>query len=168
MAGTVTKRLSAYFQEYESYHRTFGNKLTHYIAIPMIMLAILGLLSMVKITGSANTGGINLGLILIVIAGLWIAYLDFRVGLSMSTIFLAFYIGSLFMSWQLHIGLFVIGWVVQLGGHFFFEHNRPAFVKNFEHLIIGPTWMFARLLHFYSVPEGKKVPEISEIEKVPA
>ena len=37
--------------------------------------------------------------------------------------------------------LFAVGWIFQLVGHSVYEKNRPAFVRNLGHLLIGPLWI---------------------------
>ncbi len=42
-------------------------------------------------------------------------------------------------------GLFALGWAFQLVGHAVYERNRPAFVRNLRHLLIGPLWIARKL-----------------------
>ena len=44
------------------------------------------------------------------------------------------------IDWRWSLGLFLIGWILQISGHLVFEKNRPAFTKNIVHLLIGPMW----------------------------
>ena len=37
--------------------------------------------------------------------------------------------------------LFAAGWGFQLVGHAVYEKNRPAFVRNLRHLLIGPLFI---------------------------
>jgi uncharacterized membrane protein YGL010W len=48
-----------------------------------------------------------------------------------------------FFSWRWALGLFIIGWILQLVGHAV-EGNRPAFIKNPFYLVIGPWWLIRR------------------------
>jgi len=41
--------------------------------------------------------------------------------------------------------LFVAGWILQFVGHAF-EGQRPAFVQNGVHLLVGPMWILSRVL----------------------
>lgn len=151
-----SQRLSAYFKDYGSYHRTEGNKLCHFIGIPMIMVALLGLLAQLSL-GPVG-GGISIldpdyfrydgGTALILLATLWYLYLDWRIAFPFSFVALGFY----FIAQALPVAglwiFFVVGWIFQLVGHSVYEKNRPAFLKNFEHLLIGPLWIFARLVKY--------------------
>ena len=42
------------------------------------------------------------------------------------------------------IGLFVVGWVIQLVGHYY-EGRKPAFVDDVMGLVIGPLFVVAEL-----------------------
>jgi hypothetical protein len=44
------------------------------------------------------------------------------------------------------LGLFIVGWIFQFVGHAVYEKKSPAFMKNFEHLFIGPPWVFAKAI----------------------
>ena len=44
--------------------------------------------------------------------------------------------------------LFILGWIFQGIGHYHYEKKSPAFFKNLEHILIGPLWIFARLIDF--------------------
>jgi uncharacterized membrane protein YGL010W len=41
-------------------------------------------------------------------------------------------------------GLFVFGWILQGVGHYVYEKNSPAFLKNFAHLAVGQLWILAK------------------------
>jgi uncharacterized membrane protein YGL010W len=48
-----------------------------------------------------------------------------------------------FVSRRWALGLFVVGWILQLVGHAI-EGNQPAFFSNPFYLIIGPWWLVRR------------------------
>ncbi len=41
----MASRLAVVFEDYEAYHRTPGNKLCHYVGIPLVACTLVGLLS---------------------------------------------------------------------------------------------------------------------------
>ena len=45
----MASRLAVAFEDYEVYHRTSGNKLCHYIGIPVIAFTFVGLLSSISV-----------------------------------------------------------------------------------------------------------------------
>ena len=150
-----TPRLSRYFDAYQSYHHHPLNKLTHYVGIPIIVLALEGLLSAISL-GAPLAGGFiafDLGLVLLGIATTFYLWLDWRIGLPFSLVMLGFYICGrqlmLASAWPLLWGLFIFGWILQFVGHYKYERQSPAFMKNLEHLLVGPIWIFARLVGYY-------------------
>jgi uncharacterized membrane protein YGL010W len=42
------------------------------------------------------------------------------------------------------LGLFVFGWILQGIGHWVYEKNSPAFVRNVVHLAVGQLFLLAR------------------------
>lgn len=50
----------------------------------------------------------------------------------------------IFFHWQVGLGLFILGWILQFIGHAF-EGNRPSFFSNPFYLLIGPLWLLKLL-----------------------
>jgi len=42
-------------------------------------------------------------------------------------------------------GLFLGGWALQLIGHAPYERNRPAFLRNLAHILVGPLRLLRKL-----------------------
>jgi uncharacterized membrane protein YGL010W len=51
----------------------------------------------------------------------------------------------LICNWQLGLAMFVMGWILQFVGHYFFQKNRPAFLQA-----RGDPWIYAVGLVFVS------------------
>lgn len=153
--STHSPRLQHYFQEYQSFHQNPTNKLAHFAGVPMLILGLVGLLSYLRFgpTFLADLMALDAGLILCAIASLFYLWLDWSLGLPFSLVFLGFYIcGRQLMlanAWPLLGGLFLSGWILQILGHGQFEKKSPAILKNVEHFLIGPLWIFARLIGYY-------------------
>jgi uncharacterized membrane protein YGL010W len=47
--------------------------------------------------------------------------------------------------WTTTALLTVIGWALQVVGHQFFEHRRPALLDNPIHMLISPMYLLAKL-----------------------
>jgi uncharacterized membrane protein YGL010W len=141
------KSLNTYFGEYSTYHQTVGNKVCHYIGIPMIMVTLLGLLSawVIMTPGTSEFVRLDGGTLLVLGATAWYLVLDWRLGAPFFFVALgAYYLGRAIPTpWQW--AGFVLGWIFQGIGHYKYEKKSPAFLKNLEHLLIGPLWIFARL-----------------------
>ena len=48
-----------------------------------------------------------------------------------------------FFRWRWALGLFIVGWILQIIGHVI-EGNRPAFLRNPVYLLVGPWWLLRR------------------------
>ena len=104
----------------------------------MIALAILGLLSNLHFSHT------DAGLVLWALVSLRVLLLDRKVALLFNLATLGLYSVGLIIPLPIHLGLFVAGWIFQLVGHSKYERNRPAFLTNLQHLLIGPVWVFMR------------------------
>lgn len=135
-------RIHQYFADYASFHQKLGNQLTHIIGIPMIMFSLLGLLSLIEI------GPTNGGALLLIGAVIWYFVLDWKLAVPFGLVALGFYISARPLSQQWLWGLQAGGWAFQFIGHVVFEKKSPAFLKNLEHLLVGPLWVFAKLVGY--------------------
>ena len=137
-----------HLSKYAAYHRDRRNIATHFVGIPMIVLAIATLTARPTL---AAVSGFALTPALLVTLGALAFYfmLDLRYGLAM-TVFngLALWAGMRFAAqststWlTLGIGLFVVGWIIQFVGHAF-EGKKPAFLDDLRGLLVGPLFVVA-------------------------
>lgn len=140
---TLTDQLS----KYAEVHRDRRNLATHFVGIPMIVVAIAGLLS----RPAVELGGFPLSPAPVVIAATVVFYLalDVRYGMAMAALMgLAGWAGAGLAAGSTavwlggSIGLFVVGWVFQFVGHAF-EGRKPAFVDDLVGLVVGPLFVAA-------------------------
>ena len=143
------KNLTDHLSQYAKYHRDERNILTHYAGIPLIVIAIFGLLwwPLFSLAGISITPA----LLLFIASALFYFRLDLRFGLVMllfsgSCFAIAGYLAAqpttLWLSSA--IALFVVGWVLQFIGHYF-EGKKPAFVDDLIGLFVGPLFIIAEL-----------------------
>lgn len=147
-------RLHHAFTEYASYHRTTGNQVTHYLGIPLIVIAILGLLShwgvhpLIDALGAEKLIRLDGGIVLWVLAMAFYAYLDWRLMVPFSLFVLGLYFVGRALPVPTLWSSFVVGWIFQGVGHYVYEKKAPAFAKNLKHLFIGPFWIFAKTIGY--------------------
>jgi uncharacterized membrane protein YGL010W len=134
------QKLEAHFSDYESFHRTKGNELCHYIGIPLILFSTLGLLLRVKF------GPLDAAFVVWAFSFVFYLRLNLTFGFLFSLLTFAAYFAGRFVSFEIHLALFIVGWIVQLVGHVAYEHRSPAFLKNIAHVLIGPFWIFMRAI----------------------
>ena len=132
---------------YAAYHRDRRNIATHFVGIPMIVVAVFTFLARPTLV----VAGVPLTPALALFAGSVMFYLllDVWFGLAMAAVtapamYLGLRIGSESTAVWLAAGagLFLAGWVIQFVGHAF-EGKKPAFVDDIVGLMIGPLFLVA-------------------------
>ncbi|MCU1731216.1 MULTISPECIES: DUF962 domain-containing protein [unclassified Pseudomonas] len=158
------KNLVEHLSQYASYHRDPRNIATHFIGIPMIVVAVTVLLS----RPGLEVGGIWLSPAFVAaLASVWFYLrLDLRFGVLMSALLgaclwagQALAVQSTSVWLVAGLGLFFVGWVIQFVGHYY-EGRKPAFVDDISGLIVGPLFVVAELAFMLGLrPELKAAVE---------
>jgi len=142
---TLTDQLSTY----AAYHRDRRNIALHLIGIPLIFASIDILASRpaFRLDGIA----LNPAILISLAVGLFYLRLDLRLGLVMALVLTgACWLGKAVAAMPTHlwleagIGLFVVGWIIQLVGHVQ-EGRKPAFLDDLVGLLIGPLFVVAEI-----------------------
>jgi uncharacterized membrane protein YGL010W len=136
--------------EYGTSHQNPTNKLLHWICVPPIVLAVLGLLWSLPIPGafSAISAWLNWATLLTLAALLYYSLLSPSLTLGIGVTFIGLLLivhGLAGLPWPLWItslAVFVVAWAGQFAGHAL-EGQRPSFFKNIQFLLIGPLWLLA-------------------------
>lgn len=143
------KSLAEQMAFYKAYHRDWRNRLTHFIGVPMIMLALLIAMSWARVA----VGGVDVTLAMVFAAVVLIYYLilDVPLGLAMIAFtVVVLYVAGIIAAWPWPATgitaavLFVVGWVFQLAGHAM-EGRKPALVDNLFQIFIAPIFLMAEL-----------------------
>ena len=143
------KNLVDHLSQYAAYHRDRRNIATHFVGIPLIVLAVAVLLSRPGLP-ALGLWWSPASITAIAAAGFYLR-LDLRFGVLMTALLgLCLWAGALLASqstgvwlgWGL--GLFVLGWVIQFVGHYY-EGRKPAFVDDLMGLAVGPLFVLAEL-----------------------
>ena len=140
--------LDRWFTDYADAHRHPTNRLTHKIAIPIIVFHILAMLTWVHLV---DVGGysLNLGHVVYLAAIAWYFTLNRTLALIMAVLYALCFPLAAVTPWPVVVGLAIFGWVVQLAGHSVWEKNRPAFLTNMLQALIGPLFFVATALGFW-------------------
>jgi uncharacterized membrane protein YGL010W len=145
----VNARAARLFSDYASAHTTAGNRACHMAGIPMIVFSIVLALTRIPIGERWSAAEIA-------IAG--VALFTVSLDAAPAALLFAFLAGSdligrAIASWGspgfalgIAAALFAAGWIFQLVGHAVYEKNRPAFLRNLSHLLIGPLWIARKLI----------------------
>jgi uncharacterized membrane protein YGL010W len=149
--------------KYASYHRDPRNIATHFIGIPMIVLAVVMLLGRPSFDLALGLK-ITPALLAAIVAGFYYLKLDFRLGLAMAAflaacLWISSFTAALSTAVWLSAGvaIFVIGWAFQFIGHFY-EGKKPAFIDDVMGLIIGPIFVATELAFLLGLRKDLQVP----------
>ncbi|MFM0377728.1 DUF962 domain-containing protein [Paraburkholderia strydomiana] len=148
---TLTQQLT----QYAAYHRDRRNIATHFIGIPMIVLALAVLLSRPAFALAAPPLILSPAWLLFSAATLYYLVLDVPLGLLMTAVSALCIVFGQWIAAQTTpvwlatgVGLFAVGWVFQFIGHIACEHRKPAFVDDVIGLLIGPLFVLAEALFY--------------------
>jgi len=135
------------FDEYAASHQHPTNRLTHKIAIPLIVFHILAMLDWVRLPG----GVLTLGMVFYAATAVWYLRADVKLGLMvMALAALSFPIGRMLPWWSV-VALAVAAWGIQLAGHLVWEKKQPSFLHNMVHALVGPLFFVAVLTGAYRI-----------------
>jgi uncharacterized membrane protein YGL010W len=141
-------KLTELFRQYAADHQHPMNRLTHKIAIPMIMFHIIAMLNWLSL-GAINFGGISINvtaghLFLIAVYSYYVS-LNIRLTLWMMAISIPMsIIGMLTPGWAV-VSIAILGWTIQLAGHYVWEKRSPSFYNNLVQTLIGPLFFMGIL-----------------------
>jgi uncharacterized membrane protein YGL010W len=134
---------------YAAYHQDARNKATHFVGVPIIMLALFVPLAWPRI----DVGGLPLTAAMLFATVVLVYYfaLDLVLGLAMLVVTAALVwlgqsiaaLGTL-QGWIWFAVLFIGGWILQLVGHVF-EGRKPALADNLFQIFVAPIFLCAEL-----------------------
>jgi uncharacterized membrane protein YGL010W len=144
--------LSALLAEYGESHQNPTNKLVHWVCVPLIMFALLGLLWAAPVPlGIRNLSPwLNWATLAMALALGYYVRLSSRLALGMVLVWATMAGGLRVVAvmaalpmWVICLIIFSLAWAGQFWGHKV-EGKKPSFLKDLQFLLIGPLW----LLHF--------------------
>jgi uncharacterized membrane protein YGL010W len=156
---------------YAAYHQDARNRATHFVGVPVIMLALFIPLAWLR----TDVGGIPITAAML-LAAIVIAYyvvLDVPLGLAMLAVSGALvWVGHLLASlpasgaWGAFAALFVGGWILQLIGHGF-EGRKPALADNLFQIFVAPIFLAAEVFFALGYKPGlrKRVNEKAQLRR---
>jgi uncharacterized membrane protein YGL010W len=133
-----------WLEDYADAHRHPTNRLTHKVAIPVIVFHILAMLDWLTL-GELGGAPISAGHVgWAVASAFWIAHMP-RSGLLLALLTAPMLlIAPMTPRWAV-VALAAGGWLIQLAGHVIWEKNQPAFLKNLLQALVGPLFFAAVL-----------------------
>lgn len=145
---------------YASYHQNKKTQYTHFAGIPMIILSLMILFGFVQII-IPNVLFTNLAWIFTLSLLVYYFLLHWQLALIITPILLfllwishwfSMYGPTALGLWAFGI-LFILGWALQLYGHYI-EGRKPAFLDNMSQLLIAPLFLVAELVFMAGYMKG--------------
>lgn len=150
----MTDHAAQLLAEYSADHQNPFNRLMHNICVPLIAIALIGLLWAIPVPGmSGSSQWINFGAATLLLLNVYYLRLAPRLGIGMLVAallvaaLLAFAADLPVPLWLTALTAFTVGWIGQFIGHHV-EGRRPSFFRDLRFLLIGPLWVLQK---FYAV-----------------
>lgn len=137
-ASALPRRVDQLIAHYGLSHQNPGNELIHFIAIPLIMLSLVGMLFALHpyvayaFIAASMVYYARLSVVFLVTMLVWSA-LTVAVVLMMGTNVL-----------PLSVAIFVGAWILQFIGHKM-EGKKPSFFEDIQYLWVGPLFVLSKL-----------------------
>jgi len=135
-----SRRLDRLLAHYEQSHRHPTNERIHLVAIPAIMVSIVGLLYALHPWVAFAFVAASMVYYLMLGAPVLLAVM---LGWSAVMFALVYAMGDKVL--PISAGMFVVGWVFQFVGHRI-EGKKPSFFEDLQYLYVGPLFVVVRLL----------------------
>lgn len=132
------RRVDQLLAHYEESHRNPTNEIIHFIAIPLIMLSLVGMLFALHpwvayaFIAASMVYYLRLSLVFFVTMLLW----------SVLSVALLFAMGAMVL--ELSVAIFVGAWILQFIGHKL-EGKKPSFFEDIQYLWVGPLFVLSKL-----------------------
>ena len=137
-AGAAPRRVDQLLAHYEESHRNPTNEKIHFVAIPLIMFSLLGLLFAIH-------PWVAYGFVLaslVYYARLNAVFLMTMAVLSAIGLVLVHALGEHVLTAS--IAIFVGAWIAQFVGHRI-EGKKPSFFEDLQYLFVGPIFVVSKL-----------------------
>ncbi|HEY3047860.1 MAG TPA: Mpo1-like protein [Polaromonas sp.] len=132
------RKVDRLLAHYGESHQNPRNELIHFIAIPLIMLSLVGMLFALHpyvayaFVAASMVYYLRLSLVFLIAMVIW----------SLLTFALVFAMGP--WALQISIAIFVGAWVMQFIGHKI-EGKKPSFFEDLQYLWVGPLFVLSKL-----------------------
>jgi uncharacterized membrane protein YGL010W len=123
---------------YGESHQHPSNELIHFIAIPLIMLSLVGLMY------EAHPVLAYAFIVASMVYYARLSWVFFGTMLAGSVIMLALVHAMGVLRLEMCIGVFLIAWIFQFVGHSV-EGKKPSFLEDIQYLWVGPLFVLSKL-----------------------
>ena len=138
--ATPTRKVDALLAHYGESHQHPTNELIHFVAIPLILWSIVGLLFALHPWVAYAFLAASLVYYLRLGSQVFVVGMAVWTALSLALVFAA---GPLLV--PLAVGVFVVAWIFQFIGHKL-EGKKPSFFEDIQYLWVGRLFVLSKLL----------------------
>jgi uncharacterized membrane protein YGL010W len=137
-ASTETRRVDFLLAHYGKSHQNPLNERIHFIAIPLIMLSLLGMMVSLHpvlaylFVVSSLVYYARLSTVFLLVMAVW----------SALSLLVVFAVGAMVL--PLSLLIFVGAWILQFAGHKI-EGKKPSFFEDLQYLWVGPLFVLSKL-----------------------
>jgi uncharacterized membrane protein YGL010W len=139
-AAPTTRKVDQLLAHYEESHRNPVNERIHFVAIPLIMLSLVGLLYALH----PWVAYAFLAASMVYYARLSVVFLVTMALISAVALALVFAMGSQVL--PISAAIFIGAWIAQFVGHKI-EGRKPSFFEDLQYLWVGPIFVVSKLFH---------------------
>ena len=132
------RRVDQLISHYGQSHQNPGNEVIHFIAIPLIMLSLAGMLFALH----PYVAYAFIAASMVYYARLSVVFLLTMVVWSALTLAVVMAMGSLVL--PISVAIFVGAWILQFIGHKI-EGKKPSFFEDIQYLWVGPLFVLSKL-----------------------
>lgn len=135
-AASPTRRVDQLLAHYGESHRNPVNELIHIVAVPLIMLSLLGLLQSIH----PWVPMVVMALSLVYYARLSMVFLFSMLLMGLVMLAVVRAMGESALTWS--VTIFVLAWIAQFVGHHV-EGKKPSFFEDLQYLLVGPLFVLS-------------------------
>ncbi|WP_372827332.1 DUF962 domain-containing protein [Polaromonas sp.] len=132
------RRVDQLLAHYGESHRNPKNEVIHFIAIPLIMLSLVGMMFAIH----PYVAYVFIAASMVYYLRLSLPFLLTMVLWSLLSIALVFAMGPRVL--ELSVAIFVSAWILQFIGHKL-EGKKPSFFEDIQYLWVGPLFVLSKL-----------------------
>lgn len=138
-APAAARKVDQLLAHYGESHRNPTNELIHYVAIPLIILSLLGLLYAIHPWVAYGFIGLSMVYYVHLASPVFMAAMAAMSAVAMA---LVFAMGSQVL--PVSVAIFVAAWIAQFVGHKI-EGKKPSFFEDLQYLLVGPLFVLSKL-----------------------
>ncbi len=161
------QRLSKLVLDYAAYHRDFRNTLTHFVGVPIVVYSLFVPMAWFKFRHSDLP--ISAATVFFAVTMMSYLRIDWVVAICVAPISGALLYAAeetaklpFAESLTVFVASFVVGWLVQLLGHYF-EGRKPALTDNLMQVFNAPLFLVVEIFFVLGLKADLK----AEVQKLP-